>query len=242
MTIGHQIKLLRQSKGLTQRDLADTLYISYQAVSNWERHQSQPTADMLHAILEKDHLPADFFITTPIQQQRMQEQAQILRGFLESLMYCAHKQPSYDTIAQFANLSITTVRQHFPNYDALIYQFMVSIDDQIKPTVEIHLLAQEDLITIFTKYMAPRLYAEREKLHLLYTRPYLKETWLRFIKLRYKQLILQCQPKVIETTYLLDILITFITVWLSAVYPEPLTTFQHRIQHLTRVPIQSWPQ
>lgn len=60
MTIGHQIKLLRQSKGLTQRDLADTLYISYQAVSNWERHQSQPTADMLHAILEKYHLPADF--------------------------------------------------------------------------------------------------------------------------------------------------------------------------------------
>ena len=53
MTIGHQIKLLRQSKGLTQRDLADTLYISYQAVSNWERHQSQPTADMLLAILEK---------------------------------------------------------------------------------------------------------------------------------------------------------------------------------------------
>ena len=77
MTIGHQIKLPRQSKGLTQRDLADTLYISYQAVSNWERHQSQPTADMLLAILEKYHLPHDFFITQSSQQHCTQEKEQI---------------------------------------------------------------------------------------------------------------------------------------------------------------------
>lgn len=36
MTIGNQIKLLRQAKGLTQRDLADVLFISFQAVSSWE--------------------------------------------------------------------------------------------------------------------------------------------------------------------------------------------------------------
>lgn len=242
MTIGHQIKLLRQSKGLTQRDLADTLYISYQAVSNWERHQSQPTADMLLAILEKYHLPHDFFITQSSQQHCMQEKEQILRGFLESLMYCASKPPSYATIAQFANLSITQICQHFPDYDALVNQFMVTVDDQIKPTVELHLIAHEDLITIFSTHMAPRLYAEREKLHLLYTRPYLKDTWLRFIKGRYKQLIQQWQPKAIDATYMLDVLITFISVWLSAVHPEPLATFQRRIQHLTRIPMQSWPQ
>lgn len=241
MTIGHQIKLLRQSKGLTQRDLVDTLYISYQAVSNWERHQSQPTADMLLAILEKYHLPHDFFITQS-KQQCTQEKEQILRGFLESLMYCASKPPSYATIAQFANLSIAQICQHFPNYEALVNQFMVTVDDQIKPTVEMHLIAHEDLITIFSTHMAPRLYAEREKLHLLYTRPYLKDTWLRFIKGRYKQLIQQWQPKAIDATYMLDVLITFISVWLSAVHPEPLATFQRRIQHLTRIPMQSWPQ
>ena len=95
---------------------------------------------------------------------------------------------------------------------------------------------------VLANTISARLYAERQKLHLLYTRPYLKDTWLRFIKGRYKQLIQQWQPKAIDATYMLDVLITFISVWLSAVHPEPLATFQRRIQHLTRIPMQSWPQ
>lgn len=240
MTIGNQIKLLRQAKGLTQRDLADALFISFQAVSSWERQQSQPTADMLMTIIEKYQLPSDFFMTPTSIQKTTQEKEQILRSFLESLKYCAHTQPSYEIIAQFANLPCTIIHQHFPDYDALVNQLMISVDEQIKPIVETHLLAHDDLITTFSTYMAPRLYAEREKLHLLYTRPYLRETWLHFIKLRYQQLISQSQPNPIATTYLLDVLITFISVWLSDAHPEPLAAFQQRIAHLTHVPIQSW--
>lgn len=242
MTIGDRIKFLRQTKGLTQRDLADTLYISYQAVSSWERHQSQPTTDMLMTILEKYHLPSDFFMTPTVRQQLTQEKDQILRVFLESLKYSANKQPSFETIAQFANISVARIKQHFPNYDTLIYQFMVTVDKPIKLTVATHLNNHENLIDIFSKHVAPRLYAEREKLHLLYSRPYLKETWLRFIKLRYQQIIQQCQQQEIYATYLLEVLITLITVWLGSSQPEPLADFQKRIQHLTTVPIQAWQQ
>lgn len=40
--IGKKIKAARTEKNMTQMDLADTLGISYQAVSNWERGNSMP--------------------------------------------------------------------------------------------------------------------------------------------------------------------------------------------------------
>ena len=43
--IGQYIKELRKSKKLTQEELADKLYISRQAVSNWETGKDAPSVD-----------------------------------------------------------------------------------------------------------------------------------------------------------------------------------------------------
>jgi pentatricopeptide repeat protein len=50
MTIGKNIKALRESLGLTQEQLAEKLHISYQAVSKWETSQNVPDTMMLPAI------------------------------------------------------------------------------------------------------------------------------------------------------------------------------------------------
>lgn len=42
MTIGEKIKSLRQSKNLTQKELAEKLNVSSQAISNWEREKGYP--------------------------------------------------------------------------------------------------------------------------------------------------------------------------------------------------------
>lgn len=41
-SVGRKIKKLRESKGLTQRELADAIGVTDQAVSNWERGLNEP--------------------------------------------------------------------------------------------------------------------------------------------------------------------------------------------------------
>ena len=48
--IGKRIAFFRKQKGITQKELADLLHISYQAVSKWELGKSLPTVEMLYEI------------------------------------------------------------------------------------------------------------------------------------------------------------------------------------------------
>lgn len=48
--IGHKIKEYRTMKGMTQKDLADTLHVTYQAVSRWENNDAEPSIDSLKAM------------------------------------------------------------------------------------------------------------------------------------------------------------------------------------------------
>lgn len=46
-TIGNKIKELRRSKGMSQKDIADKLGVTSQAVSKWENDGSLPEMTML---------------------------------------------------------------------------------------------------------------------------------------------------------------------------------------------------
>ncbi len=48
MSIGIKIKEHRIKSGLTQKDLADNLHVTYQAVSKWENDNSEPSFDTLN--------------------------------------------------------------------------------------------------------------------------------------------------------------------------------------------------
>ena len=47
MEIGLKIKEYRTKAGLIQKDLADELHVTYQAVSRWENDDVEPSFDML---------------------------------------------------------------------------------------------------------------------------------------------------------------------------------------------------
>ena len=50
MAIGNNIKQLRIRKGLTQKELAEALFVTYQAVSRWENDDVEPSIDTLNAM------------------------------------------------------------------------------------------------------------------------------------------------------------------------------------------------
>ena len=43
--IGNNIKKLRMQRGMTQKNLADLLFVSPQAVSRWENNEVEPSLD-----------------------------------------------------------------------------------------------------------------------------------------------------------------------------------------------------
>lgn len=57
--IGKRIAFFRKEKGITQKELADFLHISYQAVSKWESGKSLPTVEMLYEISHLLQVSAD---------------------------------------------------------------------------------------------------------------------------------------------------------------------------------------
>ena len=46
-TIGNKIKELRRSKGMSQKDIADKLGVTSQAVSKWENGKNLPDMTMI---------------------------------------------------------------------------------------------------------------------------------------------------------------------------------------------------
>ncbi len=47
MTLGQKIKKLRNEKGLTQKDLADQVHVTFQTVSKWEKDENEPDVSTL---------------------------------------------------------------------------------------------------------------------------------------------------------------------------------------------------
>ena len=59
LKIGRYIQHLRKAAGMTQKDLADQLNVSFQAVSKWENGDALPDTGLLLALCDALHTTAD---------------------------------------------------------------------------------------------------------------------------------------------------------------------------------------
>ena len=59
MTIGERIKTLRKANHMTQEKLANSLCVSYQAVSKWECDISLPDISLIAPLTKIFHITAD---------------------------------------------------------------------------------------------------------------------------------------------------------------------------------------
>lgn len=61
MNYGEKIAFLRKKSGMTQADLGNSLNVTYQAVSKWERGESHPDFETLSKIAKLFHVPISYF-------------------------------------------------------------------------------------------------------------------------------------------------------------------------------------
>ena len=50
MTLGQKLRKLRNDKGITQKDLADQLHVTFQTISKWESDKNEPDLATLKEI------------------------------------------------------------------------------------------------------------------------------------------------------------------------------------------------
>lgn len=62
MTLGQKLKELRTLKGLTQKDLADKLHVSFQTVSKWENGENEPDIATLKELASMFNCSVDYLI------------------------------------------------------------------------------------------------------------------------------------------------------------------------------------
>lgn len=60
--VGRAISVQRKSKGMTQKQLADLMNVSYQAVSRWEQGLSLPSVDMIYDIAQALETTVDYLL------------------------------------------------------------------------------------------------------------------------------------------------------------------------------------
>jgi len=76
MTLGQKLKELRSLKGLTQKELADKLHVSFQTVSKWENGENEPDIATLKELAALFNCSVDYLIgsenegLTPPQQMQ----------------------------------------------------------------------------------------------------------------------------------------------------------------------------
>ena len=68
MTLGENIHKLRMAKGMTQKQLADQLFVTSQAVSRWENNEVEPNINVLNKMAEIFDVTVDAIINGPNEQ------------------------------------------------------------------------------------------------------------------------------------------------------------------------------
>ena len=84
LKIGQYIQNLRKAKGMSQRQLADQLNISFQAVSKWENGESVPDTGILLELCEVLETTVEKLLnggTYALNQRKMMRVEDVMEGF-----------------------------------------------------------------------------------------------------------------------------------------------------------------
>ena len=70
MTLGEKIKKLRGKKGLTQKELADEVHVTFQTVSKWEKDENEPDVSTLRELAKIFSCSIDYLLSQSDEEDR----------------------------------------------------------------------------------------------------------------------------------------------------------------------------
>ena len=73
MTLGQKLKKLRTEKGITQKELADQLHVTFQTISKWESDTNEPDISTLKELAKFYDCSVDYLINENEEDQKEQE-------------------------------------------------------------------------------------------------------------------------------------------------------------------------
>ena len=73
MTLGEKIKKLRNEKGLTQKDLADQVHVTFQTVSKWENDENEPDVSTLRELAKLFGCSMDYLLSEEEKEEMKEE-------------------------------------------------------------------------------------------------------------------------------------------------------------------------
>lgn len=75
MSFGYKLKSLRKSKKLTQKELAQLLYLSQSSIARFENEEILPTSDTLNKIANFFDVSTDYLLDRPSKERNNLEKA-----------------------------------------------------------------------------------------------------------------------------------------------------------------------
>ncbi|TPR39897.1 XRE family transcriptional regulator [Apilactobacillus micheneri] len=217
MKLGKQLKKIRKQNGLTQEELAERIYSSYQSVSNWERDKSSPNIETLIIIAKEFNISIDDLLA--LDKSNSQYDDIIIEAFLKILK--DDKEPTLKTLVEYSSLNNNQVHSKFNNDKDLIYFIFHEVDNQIKKEIyaKRNDNSNEDIIEFFMDAVVDSVYKRRELLHFLYTKESIKGIWTQYLKKEYLRLLTPFFAGYEDNTIAIDITVNIgidlISVWLS---------------------------
>ncbi|MDO3654589.1 helix-turn-helix domain-containing protein [Bacillus subtilis] len=83
MSFGHKLKTLRKQEGLTQKELAEKLFLSQSSITRFEKEEILPTSETLSKIANYFDVSIDFLLDRP--QSPQKKNSNLEKAFNEAI-------------------------------------------------------------------------------------------------------------------------------------------------------------
>ncbi|MCY8187656.1 helix-turn-helix domain-containing protein [Bacillus spizizenii] len=83
MSFGHKLKTLRKQRGLTQKELAEKLFLSQSSITRFEKDEILPTSETLSKIANYFDVSIDFLLDRP--QPPQKKNSNLEKAFNEAI-------------------------------------------------------------------------------------------------------------------------------------------------------------